>query len=150
MRFPIIACATLLVVPVLAAAPRATPAEAKALLKEAVAYYGKNGREKALKTFNSSQGAFTKGELYVFCIGPDRKLLADGHYAQYVGQDADQIKDSKGKSLGSAFLAAVGKTGQGELHYNWFNPVTQLIEPKVSFLARAGKDVCGVGTYDTK
>ena len=40
--------------------------------------------------------------------------------------------------------------GSGELHYSFFNPATRLIEPKVSFLAKAGDDVCGVGTYDSK
>jgi hypothetical protein len=50
--------------------------------------------------------------------------------------------------LGQAMLNAA--TGSGELHYSFFNPATHLIEPKVSFLAKAGDDVCGVGTYDPK
>ena len=141
----------LMIAPAFAATtPHATQAEARAMLKTALDFYKKNGRQKALEAFNKGQKPFSDRDLYVFCIGADRKLVADGRYKQYIGQDANLLKDSKGKSLGDAFLAAVKKTGEGELHYNWFNPVSQLIEAKVSFVARAGTDVCGVGTYDVK
>ncbi len=140
----------LLVAPAMAAAPapNPTPAEAKAMLDQAIAYYKEHGREDALDAFNKRKAPFSDRTLYVFCIGPDKKLVADGEYREYVGQSADLIKDSSGKMLGQAMLDAAA--GPGELHYSFFNPATQLIEPKMAYLAKAGTDVCGVGTYDPK
>jgi cytochrome c len=143
---------TLMASPALAAtsAAHATPAEAKEMLRKAVAYYEANGRDKALADFNQKKPPFSDRDLYVFCIGPDHKLVADGEFHQFVGQSADMIKDSSGKSVGEAGWEVANKNGEGELHYSWLNPQSQLIEPKVSYFAKAGGDVCGVGTYDPK
>ena len=138
--------------PALAATPaaHATPAEAKEMLGKAVAYYKAKGREKALADFNRRRPPFSNRDLYVFCIGPDHKLVADGEFHQFIGQSADIIKDSSGKSVGEAGWEIARKNGEGEVHYQWLNPESQLIEPKVSYFAKAGPDVCGVGTYDLK
>jgi cytochrome c len=129
---------------------RGTPAEAKAMLTKAVAYYKANGRAKALAEFNRNRPPFSDRDLYVFCIGPDKKLVADGGYREFVSQSADQLKDADGKPIGGAVWDTAMKKGEGELHYNWLNPVTKLIEPKVSYFAKVGQDACGVGSYDTK
>jgi cytochrome c len=129
---------------------RGTPAEAKAMLTKAVAYYKANGRAKALAEFNRNRPPFSDRDLYVFCIGPDKKLVADGGYREFVNQSADQLKDADGKPIGGAVWDTAMKKGEGELHYNWLNPVTKLIEPKVSYFAKVGQDACGVGSYDTK
>jgi cytochrome c len=127
-----------------------TPAEAKAMLAKAVTYYKANGRSKALAEFNRNRPPFSDRDLYVFCIGPDNKLVADGQYHEYINQSADQLKDANGKPIGKAVWDIAMKKGEGELHYNWINPVTKLIEPKVSYFAKVGQDACGVGSYDTK
>jgi methyl-accepting chemotaxis protein len=140
----------LLTAPALAAAPAntPTPAEAKAMLDKAVAYYKEHGRADALKAFNTRKAPFSDRTLYVFCIGPDKKLVADGEYREYIGQSADLIKDASGKMLGQAMLDAAA--GPGEIHYTFFNPATQLMEPKMAYLAKVESDVCGVGVYDPK
>jgi len=140
----------LLAGPALAAAPAnaPTPAEAKAMLDKAVAYYKEHGRKDALAAFSTRKAPFSDRTLYVFCIGPDKKLVADGEYREYVGQSADLIKDSSGKMLGQAMLDAAA--GPGEIHYSFFNPATQLIEPKMAYLTKVESDVCGVGVYDPK
>lgn len=129
---------------------RGTPAQAKAMLTKAVTYYKTNGRAKALAEFNRNRLPFSDRDLYVFCIGPDRKLVADGGYREYLNQSADLLKDADGKPIGGAVWDIAMKKGEGELHYNWLNPVTKLIEPKVSYFAKVGQDVCGVGVYDPK
>lgn len=129
---------------------RGTPAEAKAMLTKAVAYYKANGRVKALAEFNRNRSPFSDRDLYVFCIGPDKKLVANGGYREYIGQSADRLRDSDGNPIGDALWDTATKKGQGELHYNWLNPVNKLIEPKVSYFTKLGEDVCGVGSYDSK
>src|SRR5712671_905601 len=120
--------------PVLAAAnvQRATPAHARAMLDKAVSYYKANGREKALADFTRKKPPFADRDLYVFCIGPDHKLVANGGFHEFIGQSADILKDSAGKSVGEAGWEIAMKQGQGELHYQWLDPITHLIEPKVS------------------
>jgi cytochrome c len=129
---------------------RGTPAEARAMLTKAVAYYKDNGRERAFAEFNRNRRPFSDRDLYVFCIGPDRRLLANGGYREYINQSADLLKDSDGKPIGGAVWDMAMTKGHGELRYNWLNPVTKLIEPKVSYFSRVGQDVCGVGSYDRK
>ena len=129
---------------------RGTPAEARAMLTKAVAYYKANGRLRAFAEFNRNRSPFSDRDLYVFCIGPDKKLVANGGYREYLGQSADRLRDSDGKPIDGAMWDTAMKKGQGELHYNWLNPVTKLIEPKVSYFTKVGQDVCGVGSYDPK
>ena len=150
IRFGISVLLVLLTGPALAAAPAntPTPAEAKAMLDKAVAYYKEHGRADALAAFNTRKAPFSDRTLYVFCIGADKKLVADGEYREYVGQSADLIKDSSGKMLGQAMLDAAA--GPGEIHYSFFNPATRLIEPKMAYLTKVESDVCGVGVYDPK
>jgi hypothetical protein len=149
--FPILSFA-LLAGPAFAAAPAGnpTPADAQTMLAKALDYYQVNGRDKALEAFNSKQPPFSDRGLYVFCIGPDHTLVADGEFREFIGQSADIIKDASGKPLGRAFWDIAQKDGKGELHYQFLDPTTQLMKPKVSYFARAGQDVCGVGTYESK
>jgi len=132
------------------AADAPTPADAKAMLVKAVAFYKEHGRKAALDAFNKNQPPFSDRGLYVFCIGPDKTLVADGEFRSFIGQSADILKDASGKKLGQSFLDAAQKESPAEVHYQFLDPATQLIKPKVAFVERAGDDVCGVGTYEQK
>jgi hypothetical protein len=132
------------------AADQPIPAEAKAMLAKAVAYYKDHGRKDALEAFNKNAPPFSDRGLYVFCIGPDRSLVADGEFREFIGQSADILKDASGKKLGQSFWDAAQKDGHGEVHYQFLDPAAQLIKPKVAFVTKAGDDVCGVGTYEQK
>jgi cytochrome c len=131
-----------------AVADRGTPAEARDMLHKAVAHYSAVGRTQALADFNAKKAPFGDRDLYVFCIGPDRTVVADGGFPEYVGLSADALKDVQGNSVGKAGWDVATAKGEGEVRYNWFNPVLLLLEPKISIFARAGSDVCGVGAYN--
>jgi cytochrome c len=132
----------------LPAANHGTPAQAKAMLEKALAHYKSVGRTQALADFNARKAPFTGQDLYVFCIGADHLLTADGGFPEYVGQSADLLKDTQGKSVGQAGWEIATSKGEGELQYQWFNPETKLVEAKISYFAKAGQDVCGVGAYN--
>ena len=117
-----------------AAAERATPAEAKAML------------EKALADFSAKKAPFADRELYVVCLGADRRVTAHGAVPAYVGQSVDVLKDANGKPLGSAIIESAAK-GDGTVRYMMLNPVNAKTEPKIMFAKKAGEDVCGVGAY---
>jgi signal transduction histidine kinase len=70
--------------------------------------------------------------------------LPNGGFPAFVGRSADLLRDAQGKALGQALLDA-GSKGDGSVRYQWVNPVTQKTEPKISFVQKAGDDVCLVG-----
>jgi len=130
----------------LLAVDRGTPAEAKAMLAKAAAYYKAVGRQQALADFNSKRAPFGDRDLYVVCLGADHTVVANGGFPSFVGQSVDQLKDADGKSVGKAIWDAAG--GEGSAHYRWINPVSRKMEPKVTFSQKVGDDVCAVGAYN--
>jgi cytochrome c len=129
-------------------ANRGTPAAARAMLLKAVAHYNEVGRKQALSDFNSKKPPFADRDLYVVCIGRDHTIIANGAFPQYVGASSDLIKDAAGKSVGKAGWDIATSQGEGSVRYQWINPVSHKMEPKITFFQRAGNDVCGVGAYN--
>lgn len=133
---------------ILFAAERGTPQEAKAMLNKAVAHYSQAGRKQALADFNAKKAPFGDRDLYVVCLSSDHKIIANGGFPQYVGFSADLLKDADGKSVGRQGWEVASSKGEGAVRYRWMNPVTRKIEPKITYFAKAGEDVCGVGAYN--
>ena len=129
------------------AADQGTPAEAKAMLAKAVAHYKSVGRKQALADFTARKAPFSDRDLYVFCIGPDRVIVANGAYPKFVGVSADILLDADGKPLGKALLDAGSRASGGSVEYPHINPVSHKRQQKVSFVQKAGDDICGVGAY---
>jgi signal transduction histidine kinase len=123
---------------------KGTPEEAKALLDKAVKAV-ETDEAKALAAFNDPKGGFRDRDLYVFCSGPDKKVTAHVDQAM-LGVDETTLKDPDGKAVGAEILAVAAKGG-GTVEYKWKNPVSGKVEPKVSFVKKAGSQVCGVGAY---
>ena len=130
-----------------AAAQRGTPTEAKALLQKAVQHYLAVGRLQALADFTGKKAPFVYRDLYVFCIGPNRIISANGGFPAFVGTSVEALRDAEGKPLGSAIWDIAATKGQGSVQYRWINPVSGKTEPKISFFQKVGNDVCGVGAY---
>jgi len=136
-----------------AAAPEALPSgrgtseEAKAMLDKAAEHYAQVGRTQALADFNKMKSPFGDRDLYVFCLGPNHKISANGGFAQYVGQSSDVWKDANGNSLGKSIWDKAQETSEGSIDYMWINPVSHQMEPKTAFFKKVGEDVCGVGAY---
>lgn len=129
--------------------PRGTAAEARAMLQKAVAHYQEVGRTQALADFNAKKEPFFDRDLYVACVGPNHMIVANGGYPSYVGQSVDAWRDANGKSLGKATDEALSK-GEDSIEYQWLNPVSRKMEPKISFIQKVGDDVCVVGAYNPK
>lgn len=129
---------------------RGTPAEAKAMLEKAVAHYKSVGRKQALADFTGKKAPFADRDLYVFCLGPDGIMVANGGYPSFVGMSTDILKDANGKPLGKTLWETGSRDGGGSVEYPHINPVSHKPEPKVSVVQKAGDDVCGVGAYKSK
>jgi signal transduction histidine kinase len=124
---------------------RGTPEEAQALLDRAVALVESEGEKKALAVFNDRQGPFVDRDLYVFCFGPEYKITAHVDVGMR-GVDVSTLKDPDGKQIGREMIE-IAKRGGGSLEYRWVNPISKDVEPKISFLRPADRQVCGVGAY---
>jgi hypothetical protein len=129
-------------------ADRGTPAEAAAMLEQAVAHYERVGRDQALADFTAKAPPFADRDLYVFCYGPDRRVSAHGADPSYIGADIDQLRDVNGKPFAIEIWDVAARPEGGTVDYMWANPATAEQESKVSFVRRVGEDVCAVGAYE--
>jgi cytochrome c len=125
----------------------ASPEEARAMLLKAVAYYKAVGRKQALADFTVSKPPFRDRDLYVFCLGPDRTIVANGGFPDTVGAPEDALVSADGKGVGSMARQLIAANGESAVRYRWINPLTHSLESKITFFARVGDDVCAVGAY---
>lgn len=126
-----------------------TPDQAKALVEEAVKYYEANGKDKAFAEFRNKTGKFVKGDLYLFVIGYDGKMLAHGVNQKLEGQDMLSLKDANGKAFNVEMLEVAKTKGAGWVDYMWSNPETKKIGPKSSYIqaVKGANLFIGCGIY---
>jgi cytochrome c len=121
-----------------------TPEEAQALVARAIALY----REKGIAAFaviSWPDGGFIDGELYVFVIAPDRRIVAHAELDR-LGIDVGPIVDIDGKPYGRLLVEEATPEGTW-LDYKRKNPVTSQIEPKRSWIVKVDGYVFGSGVY---
>ena len=129
------------------AADRGNSAEAAVMLQRAIAHYKAVGRKQALADFTAKKPPFSDRDLYVVCISSEHIVVANGGFADHVGTRGDLMKDLDGKGVAEAAWEVTSGTGEGTVRYRWLNPATRTMEIKMTFFARVGTDVCGVGVY---
>lgn len=130
------------------AADRGTPAEAKAMLDSAVAFYKANGQEKAFAAFNDPKGAFVKGDIYVFAFDLKGVVTSHGVNPKLIGKSLWDVKDADGKTFMRDFVDVVQKSGTGSVDYKWTNPETKKVESKVSYIQKVSAEIgLGCGAY---
>ena len=78
------------------AADRASEAEAEALVKKAVEFYKKNGKDKALAEYQKNPGQFVDRDLYVTVYTPNADALAHIN-PKMVGKNMLELRDGNGK-----------------------------------------------------
>lgn len=125
-------------------------AKAQALVKEAVAFEKKFGREALLREANQGTGRFhVKGgdELYIFVYDFKGLCLAIGFQSQMVGVNRWGVKDPDGKFFLQEMIQVAQTKGSGWVDYKYPNPKTGKIESKTSYLEAANGIFIGCGTY---
>ena len=125
----------------------ATPAEAQALVKAAVAYRQTHGREALLAAINDPKGPFCTGDLYAFAYTHDMTMRAHPVKPELVGQN---LLDGKDWAGGKAFRreirdVALGQ-GSGWVDYEYQNPTSRVIEPKTTYVERSDDLIICAGT----
>src|ERR1700748_3882384 len=77
-------------------ASRASPAEAEALVKKAIVYYKKNGKEKTMPELMKTPGPFIDRDLYVTVYDMQGNDLAHIN-PKMVGKNMLELRDADGK-----------------------------------------------------
>jgi len=127
--------------------PRATPAQATAMLDRAVSAM-KADPAKAVASFNELNGGFIEDDLYVFAVGmEDGKFRAHGASPRLVGTNSYKLTDRNGTPIVRLMVDALRNADKGELEYAWNNPVTRQIENKHTMFRKVGETLVGVGYY---
>ena len=129
----------------LAQAQFGTATEAKAMLEKAVAAV-KADKAKALDQMQKGEGGFKDRDLYAFCANASDGIIT-AHPA-LKGKDIREIKDKNGKALGEEMMKVATDGKVDEVSYMWPRPGADTTPvQKVSFVTKAGDQVCGVGYY---
>jgi cytochrome c len=134
--------------PVSAQTAKPTQDEVAALTRKAADIIESQGIEAARDLFNKD-GEFKYGEIYVNLIDFAGTWLIYPPRPAGVGQSVINVKDADGKFLVQDIIKLAKENGEGWIEYRWLNPVSNKIEPKVSFVKRIpGKDLATyVGIY---
>lgn len=121
--------------------------QAQALVEQAIGEYHKKGADIAFDDFNDS-GTYHDGELYVFVLTADTaEIVAHGAAKDMIGKSGFDVIDRNGLNIGELFTTKV--TDQGVwVTYDWLNPTTQEVEPKLSWLKSYDNLIFGVGVYE--
>ena len=125
------------------AAEFGTATEAKAMLERAGAAV-KTDKAKALAMFTKGEGGFKDRDLYVFCGGPDGNFTA---HPSLVGKSLKELKDKAGKPLGEEIYKVAQGGKISEVAYMWPRPGSTEPVQKVTFVTKAGDQICAVGYY---
>ncbi len=128
---------------VAAQAQYGTAAEAKAMLEKAVGALKAN-KAKALAEFTKGEGGFKDRDLYPFCGGPDGNFTA---HPSLTGKSLKDLKDKAGKPLGAEMYKVATEGKISEVSYMWPRPGQTEPVQKVSYVTKAGDQVCAVGYY---
>jgi signal transduction histidine kinase len=133
--------------PASAATEKGTANEATALVKRAVDYMKANGKEKAFAEFNNPKGQFIDRDLYIFVFDLNGKTLAHGTNPKLLDKNLVDLKDADGKLFIKEFIDVANAKGKGWIDYKWPNPLTKTIEPKSTYIEKAGDVLVGCGIY---
>lgn len=125
---------------------RASRAEAQALVKKAIEYYQKNGRDKALAEYVKSPGPFVDRDLYVTVYTLKGDALAHIN-PKMVGKNMLDLRDGDGKYHIRERMEAAAKGSSGWQDFKFFNPANKKIEPKEMYWERHDKFVFACGAY---
>ncbi len=136
--------------PARAQCDHASPEEAHALALRAAELVEEVGAKDAFFRFMDPSGPFIERDLYVFALDLEGNLWASGAYPAAIGSNAWEAQDSDGRWFVQEMIHLAATKGEGWVEYDFFDPCTGKLSPKVSFVKRVGDFIIGVGAYGTR
>ena len=124
---------------------RGTAEEAQALVARAIAAFDAQGTA-AFAAMSPPATEFRDRDLYVFVIGPDNIVLANGQDASRIGRDLSETVDATGKAIGTEMIEKASEEGAW-VDYVWRDPLTETNVHKTSWIVRHDGYIFGCGVY---
>lgn len=122
--------------------------ELKTFVEEAYSHALVTSREKALKDFMDLNGAWVRGDVYVFAQDFNGTSLCLPYMPEEVGTDRLNIQNDQGVYINRE-MRAIAMNGSGFYEYRWRNPMSNQSEPKVSFVTKVDDTWwLGAGIYE--
>jgi cytochrome c len=133
--------------PATAAAPSyGTVQEAEKMVKNAVAFYKKNGKDKAIAEFQRNPGPFIDRDLYVTVYDLEGNALSHIN-PKMVGKNMMDLRDPSGKYHIKERIETARKDNSGWQDFQFFNPQTKKVEPKRMYWEKHDNLVFAAGAY---
>jgi len=130
-----------------AAGKKSTAAEAKAMLKRAVAAM-KADKRNALESFTTGTHGFKERDLFVFCARKsDRVMAAHGGWPRLVGVRMSKLTTRKGRRIGDEMLSNAKPGKFTSIKYRAWVRGSKEPRSKVTFLTEVAGHACGVGYF---
>jgi len=116
----------------------------KKMVEAAYGYYKENGREVALKAYNSDN-IFKYKSLYVYAVDDKGIIIAHGGDKTLIGSDITKFIDNSGKKFGKDIVAI---RSNGWVDYYWVNSDTNNVQMKSTYVMKLedGVHICA-GIY---
>jgi hypothetical protein len=100
----------------------------------------------ALEQIQKGEAGFKDRDLYAFCANASDGIITA--HPSLKGKNIREIKDKDGKALGEEMMKVATDGKVDEVSYMWPRPGADTTPvQKVSFVTKAGDQVCGVGYY---
>jgi methyl-accepting chemotaxis protein len=122
-----------------------TADEAVAMIEGALRHYRARGAQ-ALHDFNASRGAFIDRDLYLFGIDDDGVYRVFGGQPEKLGTRMQDVAAIDGAALVRKIKDCIA-AGGGWVEYDFRNPATDSVQPKMSYVVRCGDINLGCGVY---
>lgn len=126
---------------------RATTKEAEGMVKSAVAFMKKEGKEKAFAAFSDPKGSFAFRDLYIVAYDLEGKCLAHGQKKERIGKSLIGDKDPDGKPFIAERVKLMKEQGKGWQEYKFMNPANQKVELKVAYCELVEGAILCSGAY---
>ncbi len=122
-----------------------TAEEAVAMIERALAHFRQRGTA-AFADFNASGGRFIDRDLYLFGIDDDGVYRVFGGQPAKIGTRMQDVAGIDGVQLVAQIQACIA-SGGGWVEYDFRNPTTDTLQPKMSYVMRCGTINLGCGVY---
>jgi cytochrome c len=148
-RLSITVLIMMLTLPLAGPAAAAEPQECQTVVKQCVAMFQAEGREAALKAINEPKGPFVKGDLYVFALNMDNKMLAHPFDKKVLNLSMNNVVDANGDRFFTKMKEVAEKQGSGWVEYTWAKPGEEGAKRKKSYIMKLpGEEMyVGAGYY---
>lgn len=130
------------------AADKPSPEQVKDITLQAAELVATKGIEAARIAFDTD-GKFKFGEIYVNVIDANGTWLIYPPNPRNVGKSVLNAKDADGKFLVREIIRVATEHNEGWVEYRWLNPVSNQIEPKLTYVKQVPQKqvIAYVGVY---